>query len=267
MRYSLVVYLNNEYFEIVGISKLTGFEHINETKLKDIVEFTNSFVDEQDMISFLIETGLLPRKFSNGTVQINYFKGKNSVPKTLQYGISFEEDKKFFDTIFLKYFYREKLTNPEFMKAFLDKYYSYLKDVNIFSEELNYLRYCFEYYQTHGMLPKNADYTMSAFVEVYCRKKSKDGYYKADFTRIRDLAMFAINYERNHERPIIKKPQITTEEIEMQIDHYEELMRNNTLTIEEQEVYATAISKLEKELEFTRQTTLNRRNKNEITRN
>ena len=267
MRYSLVVCLDNECFEIVGISKLPGFEYINETKLRDIVMFTSSFVDEAELIDFFIETSLLPKKFMNGSLHINYYKGKNSAPKTLQYGISFGEEKKFFDTIFLKYFYREKLTDPEFMKAFLDKYYSYLRDVHIFSEDLTYIRYCYEYYKTHGMLPKNADYVMSNFVEMYCRKKSKDGYFKADFTRIRDLAMFAINYERSFETKNNPKREISTEEIETLIDHYEELLRNDTLSLEEQEIYTTAIDKLEKQLRDIKFATLNRRPKNEITRN
>ena len=41
MKYGLVVYLRNECYKIEGISKIPGFEYINESKLKDIVEFTN----------------------------------------------------------------------------------------------------------------------------------------------------------------------------------------------------------------------------------
>jgi len=55
---------------------------------------------------------------------------------------------------------------------------------------------------------------MASFVTTYCRKKSKDGYYKADFTRIRDLAMFAINYERNFIRQPQERPKHTVNDLE-----------------------------------------------------
>ena len=267
MKYSLIVKLENDCYEISNYSKLPGFEYLNETKLKDIVEFTNLFEDEYELINFLIETNLIPEKYLQGTLSINYRKGKDSLPKQLQYGISFCEDKKFFDTIFLKHFYREKLKNENFMSLFVEKYYSYLKDINPFSSDLYYLRHCYEYYTMHQYLPRNAEDAMNNFIETYCRKKSKEGYYKADFTRIRDLAMFAIDYERNFERPIIEKPKYKENEIKLLINHYETLLRNESLTVEEEKIYTDALEKLELELEMINNNLLNRRIKDEITRN
>jgi len=97
--------------------------------------------------------------------------------------------------------------------------------------------------------------------------KSKDGYYKADFTRIRDLAMFAINYERTYEREMIERPNNTVEDLELMIDHYYTLMRNDMLSEEEMEAYTDAINNLEQELEYTKAVTLNRSKKNETTGN
>ena len=78
MKYSLVVYLKNKSHIISGYSKIPGFEHLDETKLKDIVSFTNEFETEQELICYLIETNLLPKEFFTGTIGINYYKSKTS---------------------------------------------------------------------------------------------------------------------------------------------------------------------------------------------
>lgn len=267
MKYGLVITLGKENFEVKDYSKATGFEHINEEKLKDIVEFTNDFEHEQELICYLIDEGILPKKYFKGNAHINYYKDKNTPPKILQYGISFKEDKKYFDTIFLKHYFCEKLTNMEFMTSFINKYYKYLKDVSIFSEAITYINYSYEYFNKYHILPEDAFNEMSRFIDIYCSKKSKEGFYKADYTRIRDLAMFAVNYERNYTRIPIDRPEHSIEDIEMIINHYDILLRNDTLTEEEYNAYSDAVYALEKELDYTKKLTRNRSNKNEITRN
>lgn len=266
MKYSLVVYLKNKSHIISGYSKIPGFEHLDETKLKDIVSFTNEFETEQELICYLIETNLLPKEFFTGTIGINYYKSKTAEPKTLQYGVSFKEDKKFFDTIFLQYYFKRNLNNKNFMSAFIHKYYTYLKDVYAFSEELKYLNYSYNCLVKENYVPEEAEEFMAKFITVYCRKKSKDGYYKADFTKIRDLAMFAINYERNFIRVPVERPIRPVEDIELAISHYNELLENS-ITDEEIEAYTNKLNKLEDELEFTEKATMIRRRKNDTTRN
>lgn len=265
MKYGLAIELEKEVYEINGYSNITGFKHINEEKLKSIVEFTNSFKHEQELVSYLIDEQLIPKKYFKGNIIINYYKSKNSEAKTLQYGVSFLEDKKYFDTIFLKHYYSSQLTNPLFMKLFLKKYYKYLKDISIFNESIDYINYCYEYYKKNQIMPNYADDAVYKFIDIYCSKKSKDGFYKADFTRIRDLAMFAINYERDNVRPPVERPKHTTEEIELSLTHYYELL-NNALSIEEINVYESAIYDLEKELEYTKKVTRNRSKKHDITK-
>ena len=254
MKYSLVVYLKNDCYEITGYSKIPGFEHINEEKLKDIVEFTNEFEHEQELICYLIDEGLLPKKFFKGTLGIQYQKRKNTSPKMLQYGISFKEDKKFYDTIFLKYYYKEKLTNPDFMKLFIEKYYTYLREIPIFRAEMGHIRYGYEFYLRNKYLPDGCERDMATFVEIYCRKKSKDGYYKADFTRIRDLAMFAINYERTYEVEVKKttekvfkvKAQNENQALEV-ITNY--VFNNNILDTKDDDVIDFSVQEINEEFE------------------
>ena len=250
MRYSLVVNYKGKSFEINNYAKALGFDDVNESKLKDIVELTNEFDNERDLIDLLIYLKILPKDFSNGKIGINYYKSKTAEPKLLQYGLSFKEDKKFFDTIFLKYYFCEKLTNDDFMKLFLNKYFLHLKDVFVFAYDLDHIRFSYEYYKQYQTLPKDAEESMTRFVEVYCRKKSKDGYYKADFTRIRDLAMFAINYERQFVRKPKTKTGTTLEDLEMLKNHYEVLLQNDTLSDEERNMYIIAIKNIQNKLEL-----------------
>lgn len=266
MKYGLAIQLEKEVYEIKGYNKIAGFEHLNEEKLKSIVEFTNSFEHEQELVSYLIDEEILPKKFFKGNIIINYYKNKNSEGKSLQYGVSFLEDKKYFDTIFLKHYYSSQLTNPLFMEPFLNKYYTYLKGVRIFNDHIDYIKYCYEYYRKNKIMPNDAYNAMHKFVDIYCSKKSKEGFYKADFTRIRDLAMFAVNYERNNVRTPVERPEYSEEEIEILLSHYYELSRNNTLSVEEAEAYASAIYNLESELEYIKHLTRNRSKKHDITR-
>jgi len=53
----------------------------------------------------------------------------------------------------------------------------------------------------------------------------------------------------------------------MMISHYEELIRNDTLTEEEFNAYENAITNLEKELEYTKNVTRTRRINDETTTN
>lgn len=267
MKYCLVVNLNNEYYEIQGFSKIPGFDHLDETKIKDIVSFTNEFETEQEMICYLIETGLLPNKFFKGNLGINYYKSKNAKPKILQHGVSFKEDRKFFDTTFLQYYFAGKLNDLNFMESFITRFYSYLKDVGVFSEDLRFINYSYNCILNNNSVPSYADEAMINFVRIYCRKKGKDGYFKADFTRIRDLAMFAIQYERDFIRVPIERPEHTVEELETLINHYQRLIDGGNLDEEQIAAYTTTLDKANKELEFTKQTTLIRRKKNEVTGN
>ena len=267
MRYSLTVYNKSKFHDIKDYTKIPGFEHIEEQKIKGIIDFTNQFDSEYDLLDYLLENELIPEEFSNGTLGIHFYKNKTSEPKLLQYGISFQEDKKYFDTIFLQYYYQRMLQNPQFMEAFIKKYYEYLKNVPIFQEELKYLRYSYNHYVEHGYLPDHSIGCMGTFVTLYCRKKGKDGEYKADFTKIRDLAMFAIDFERKNNRTEKHSPKFTIRQITNLITHYENILEDGNVTDEQRDVYIEEINKLEYELKCAEQLTLNRRKKDETTRN
>lgn len=267
MRYGLVICQNDLVYDVQNYSKLDGFDHLDETKLKDIVTFTNYFQNEDELVELLLETGLIPLELANGNLKISYLKSKNNDAKILQYGVSFKQDKKFFDTIFLKHYFRENVENLDFMKAFISKYYNYLKDISIFTSSIGFLNYSLHYLEHHDYAPYETKENMDKFVDLYCTKKSKEGFYKADFTRIRDLAMFAINFERRKNPLKQEKENYQVNQLEMMLSHYELLIRNNTLTDEEYDAYINAIKKIENELEHNKKITRVRSKENDITKN
>ena len=55
---------------------------------------------------------------------------------------------------------------------------------------------------------------MEDFVKIYVHSKTKNGDYKVNFRRVRDLAMFAINYENTIEQDNAQEEeQITIDDI------------------------------------------------------
>lgn len=257
MKYGLVIECNRKYYEINGISKLPGFEHIDETKVQGIVNFTNMFESEYELINFLIDSGLITNKIAGGSLSII----KKSTLVVLPYGVSYKEDKKYFDTIRLQTYFSNNLVNKEFMEAFFQKYYYPLVNVPFFQEILIDIKRGYDYYLKNGCFPLGTIDKMEKFVMMRCRKKGKDGEYKADFTQIRDLAMFVINFERKKLKEQVEKqdniydehnvPIYTVNQLTTLIEHFKNLL-NGDITDEQTEAYNYEIAKLERELEYTK---------------
>lgn len=258
MRYCLAIINNGTYYELNGYSQIPGFEHLDEKSIKDIVTFTNNFDNEINLINFFIETGIINKDDIKGQLGILFYKSKDSKPKVLPYNVSYKEEKKYFDTIFLQYYFSRNMNNPKFLELFLQKYYDYLKSIEIFNRELAIFKTNYDSYAEYGYLPETGEDEMSNFIKIYCRKKGKDGYYKANFAKIRELAMFAINFERTYNRIKEEYCLNNNTKLEELINHYETIINNGNITNEQQEIYIKEIEKLKTELEYTQNLTLNR---------
>lgn len=115
MRYYLSVHKKNmEPILIKGFNKLDGFENLQDSSLEDITTFTSMFLNELDLMEFLIQNNLISSAYFNGTFGINYYKSKHDIEdKTLPYGISFEGDKSFFRVDYLQRYFSSKLRNDD----------------------------------------------------------------------------------------------------------------------------------------------------------
>lgn len=248
MKYCLSIRKKNlPPYMITGFNKVSGFEHLNATSLQDIVEFTHNFENQIQLIYFLMENNLVPVNYFNGDFGIDYFKRKSDTNgKTLQYGISFQDDVKFYDTEFLQSYFANHLKEEEFAKSFIQKYYKQLRKVPLFQEDLENIKLHYNKKNPYYERVKNSAYS---FVYYYTMVKN-DAEYKLNFTRLRDLAMFTINYERNLQLEI-DLPEYNLNTLNNMINHYESFLRNKYLSEEERTAYERQVEKIKEQINLT----------------
>ena len=257
MEYRLAIYNEDKYMDIKGYSNILKNNELDETKLEDIVKFTNSFYDENQLKQVLLYMGLISEKELDGYFAINFYRGKTSAVKALNYGISYKSDKDFFNYSYLLLYYLTKQNNPEFMNRFLNKYFDYLKDKSIFSD-LYFINFSNNELKKYGYLPSDANDAFERFIRNYCLKKDKSGKYVVSFARLRDLAMFAIDYKKSltvsnektrSEEMLNNFPKtINNNAIEMSLDHFQTMLKESPITDEQREEYEQEVMKLERKL-------------------
>ena len=247
MRYGLMICMPGKAKEIAGYSKVPGFDNLDENALTDIIRFTTSFENNNELFNFLKDTNLIPEDLQKGYLNIALFKGKNNIV-FLPYGIPYACDKKFYDINYLKFHFSTHFRNLDFMHHFISEFYNPLKDVPIYREDLSCIRDGIETYKNEGIIATEAISAIENFVRIYCTKKKADGKYVINFLNMHKLVMFTSLY-RNRPSELIKSPS-ELESINSEIKHYQELINNGDLTIEQIETYTDRINELENELDF-----------------
>ena len=240
MRHCLIYYDENDIIEIKGYGNYKEKQIYNEQKLADIVNFTKHFADENELEHYLIAKGFLPPSFI-GQLGIAFYESKNSLPKILPYGIPYSKDAQLFNFEKLTSFYLAHLTDPDFMEAFFQKFYL-LKKLPQFQYLLTPLENNYNYFLSNYLLPSETRTIMSDFLSKYTSTKS--GYKKRNFSKIYNLAMFAINYKNKKQisNDINNK---NNEDVSSLINHYEHLLQDENLPQEEKEAYELAIKNLQ----------------------
>lgn len=245
MEYRLAIYHEDASFTTIeGYSDYLLYDELDETSLADIINFTSRFTDEDGLKQFLMYMGL-DKSELEGNFAINFYKSKGSIPKALQYGISFKKDKKFFDYNYLLSYYIARQGNVELMDRLLERYFKPLKDIFPDLYHINYINNCLHQY---GSIPEDVeDDSLSDFINSYCIKKGKHGNKDISISRLRDLAMLAIDYERSLEEPKQLSIFDLIEQKKCELIHFQTLLRE-CVTVEERDAYEEAIDKLERSL-------------------
>lgn len=243
MRYGLMISMPGKTKEIMGYSKVPGFDNLNENALTDIIRFTTSFKNHTELINFLKDTELLPEKYQNGYLNIALFKGKNEI-SFLPYGIPYECDKKFYSINYLKFHFAMAFRNINFMEHFISEFYDSLKDIPIYRENLRRIKDGFEIFKKEKVVMNDAISSMENFVRIYCTRKNSEGKYVINFLNMHKLVMFTSLY-RGRPIELVNTPS-DLETIKMQIQNYQDLIASG----EEEELYVDKINELESELEF-----------------
>lgn len=206
---------NKEELSIIDFSKIDECSEFNSTNLKDIISFTSMFKNEKELKELLVNHNLIKVDNFNKKLKITYNYKKER--KTLMYGITYENDIKFFNEVYIKRYLYENKNNYELLETLCNHYRnSYNQGLNIDTIR-EYIRF-FKKYETDS----NTDYldddkkemisdfekAINSFVfkEIY-RYDKKNNEYKENFKGLRDLAMFLSYQEKKNKEEIISEKQ------------------------------------------------------------
>lgn len=257
MIYDLVVYKNeitSEYLDIKGFK--------NDSTLQGIIDFTSTFKNHYELMKTLCEEGFLPLSYINGNFKIHSRRSKDSEPRLLPYGISYANESKFFSLSFITDYFVRNMDSEEFIDSFIQKYCKYLKNNNSINSELSYLSFCRQYYKQYNKfydeqhsdsIPRQT--VMRKFIEKHTHRKNKNEIVLNE-TAIRELAMFAINHERNKNNHNPDEITITIDdlksdanELKNELKHYRTLLKSLNPNDEEYAFYESKVQELEQELQ------------------
>ena len=113
----------------IDFNKIEGFNNLDSYKLKDIVTFTSTFYNEEDLKFFLVKNNLIELKNMGKELKIVYRHNKKQ--KTLMYGITYKNDYEFFDVNVIKRFLYENQKNYDLLEKLCNHY------KNAYNQEIN----------------------------------------------------------------------------------------------------------------------------------
>lgn len=225
--YNLVIEKKSNEFLPIEWNKISEYKFLNDKVLRDIVIFTTSFQDESELKQYLNNNNLLEQENINKKLKIIY-KSKGQYKK-LQYGISFKEDAKYFDTSYMIRFLWNKVYDYKFLEKLCNHYRnSYIQQNNIY-ELRNYIIKLKRFEENNillselvkkGLYIEELNDVYNLFVDFvsrechdydsnkYTYKKNEDGSFKLKYKNLRDLAMFLSFNDREDIKQEIKEEPI-----------------------------------------------------------
>lgn len=176
---------NNE----IKFNHTADFSDLDNYNLKDIIKFTGVFKSEEELKNYLKKYSLIE---TNQPLNIQYkFNHKD---KKLQYGITYNDDIKFFDYVNIKRFLEQNKYNVELLDKLCTRYKSsYVNNGNIYAirdfiMKLNREQAALD---DEKEIVQRFRYTLHDFVQKECyRRNVKTSELKENFKGLRDLAMF-----------------------------------------------------------------------------
>ncbi len=233
MKYCLI-YIDNGFKELTQLGEYEGF---NEHYLRSFVEFAWKFQDEDCLKEYLYYKGLIDSL--NGHFSLGYYKGGNV--RILPYSLAYAKDKKYFDINKLLDYYNSHLTDKKFMDQFIDKFVTPLKNTPKLGLVLNSIYKDYQRFLSTNLVSNDMHSLMNSFILNYVNVRTKDGV-KESFNRLRELAMFVIQFKNNNE---VNNTVNNEESIKLQIEHYRELLSDKNLEPDVREAYTEVLNNLE----------------------
>lgn len=228
---------------IIDFSKIPEYKNLNSHRLKDIVAFTNSFETEQELVLYLKYHGIIDKHDDNLTFGI-YKKYGKSKPEKLNFGISLKKDTRYFNVETLTNYILGNIRDFKFFSAFINRYYSIYnakKDRLSTFDALHsmpgiYSRYI--YYVNNGRMLTETRELISDFIKKYTK----------DYPNLRDMAMFVIEYRNKLHH--VKNNLETIKELKEELNHFKEILQNESITEEQRLAYTEKIKNIENDIEM-----------------
>ena len=200
--YHLALKSSKEY-KVINFSKTEEYKHLNDKSLQDIVRFTGMYIDKYDLKEGLIKLGLLHyNEYEKNNDFVTIYKHAGEIKK-LHYGITYQDDLKFFDVGYCKEYILDRIDDINFLTKLCNHYknnYNQQLNIQLIS---NYINNCRLGYYNEGWdneLLNEALYGINKLVSFLTHKKKKDEVV-LDYKGLRDLAMFlAYDYRKNQEQ-------------------------------------------------------------------
>lgn len=188
--YHLVMKNKDKSYSEIEFTKIPEFCNIDSKKLEGIIKFTSFFRNEIHLKDTLLKYRLIKDEDYNRKISITY--NYNKQVKSLMYGLTYEDDMKFFDTSYIRYYIKSKMDNLEFLEKLCNHYRnSYIQGTNI-TIIRNYINYRRNYDELEeSQIVDDTLLAIDYFVnmEIYSFDK-KNNERKVKYKNLRDLAMF-----------------------------------------------------------------------------
>ena len=195
----------------IPFNRIAEFSNLDNYKLEDIIKFTGVFKTEEELKLYLKKYKLIE---NNKPLYIQYrFNHKD---KKLQYGITYNEDIKFFDSVNIKKFLEQNKFNIELLDKLCAHYKnSYVNNGNIYAirDYIMTIKRVQTDLDEESEIVQRYKYTFHDFVQRECYRRDFKTYeLKSNFKGMRDLAMF-LAYRSKNDATIITDNMNNTNEL------------------------------------------------------
>ena len=246
MKYSLIIEKNGEIYPIDNIELLSDDDNFNEHNLSDLISLLHNYESEEDFITNLLYYSLIPRELIDGNIGIYKMGYKN---KVLSYGVSYKKHRSLYDVAIIKNYFINYLKYPHFLEEFCHDFYDKLKTVGVFSDDLSIIRNAYIDLENEIDVKSETRQAIEHFIDVYTTEK-KNNKYVRKLSRVRNLAMFIVNYERkylNKEDYNKYKDPFYVKKLEQVIEHYKLYIKEDGISNLEIDAYNKKLDDLYEE--------------------
>lgn len=171
----------------VKFNHITAFNDLDNYNLQDIIKFTGVFKSEEELKMYLNKYSLIE---NNKPLYIQYrFNHKD---KKLQYGITYNDDIRFFDPVNIKKFLEQNKFNGELLDKLCTHYKnSYVNNGNIYTIRDYLINLNAKQLDEESEMVFRIKHCIHDFVWRECYRRDLKTYeLKPNFKGMRDLAMF-----------------------------------------------------------------------------